>query len=911
MSAIEYSDLLFEISRRLDELNDRDRLLFMCRKNLATGSTDNIQNALSLFEKLEEQNDLGADRLEVIKRLLKSFKEWSLFGKVRKFESKRKKYNDLLEEIIRALDELNDVERLVAMCKGKISEESEGRIQDVRSLIKELENQNNLGYDRLDTLKGILTEIEKNDLIKEVEEFEEGRHQEYELERKEDEFERRKARAAAVVSSVGNKLIGVLNIKTVFKVVAGGITVVSTLEVLSRWSTFDQLVTAVNSCVLPAGTGLVQLTDGCVCLTVRAETLSALTTLWSLYQDGTLETRLYDFFVTDEVKERAGGEEVEMTVTIDEQEYEKACCELISEAQEAASSGDGERIRRNSDSAVHFGPKEEPPLLKLKHADTELKFHEQRIATIKREIAAQLSPEILEACSPEEIASFLKQHEKWKGREAGETDEGTDEPEISRLHKAKLMDPEKFAFVQKYLEDAQDTRSMTTEASDSGFATHPAASEIGTDEISETNKLRLKDLSGDVTQELIGRLYADEAAREKFYRFFGLKMQDRYPILKNIGQMFPDTTVNVLKECFEALQLYDLTELLEKVRPRSLRPALTPEQVENLQRTDDRPTKYHSDVAVLVINYIEEGDNVKKDNEEKIEVFFKALNPRNEVAITSMTFSQETRKIVQETARNKIEEDQLKDEERSIRYQLEIELPRQRERLEKKPEMQMEKEGKRRLRYIPSRGRKLTPSEIEQQELRLRRELDDCIEKRAKLREQIEKNIEKMKEQLKKAEKAILLAMVKWIHNQETFTCLVVFVISDWDQEYREFQTRLDELVVKKLSLIPDHPKLVVSPSWWKFIGKVPETLHVMYPDVERDFFISMIEIFSKRWQTLDLISMMQEIQRTSHGKVGHSSYSRRLPFITIQDNLSTRLRFQKKDENSSLKETSDIAADI
>ncbi len=82
---------------------------------------------------------------------------------------------------------------------------------------------------------------------------------------------------------------------------------------------------------------------------------------------------------------------------------------------EAASSGDGERIRRNSDSAVHFGPKEEPPLLKLKHADTELKFHEQRIATIKREIAAQLSPEILEACSPEEIASFLKQHEKWKG----------------------------------------------------------------------------------------------------------------------------------------------------------------------------------------------------------------------------------------------------------------------------------------------------------------------------------------------------------------------------------------------------------------------------------------------------------------------------------------------------------------
>ena len=192
MSAIEYSDLLFEISERLDELNVLRRLLFMCRGKLASGSEDNIQDALSLFKELEEQNKLGADRLEVMKELLKRFKEWSLFGKVRKFESKRKKYNDLLEPIVRALDELDDVERLVMMCRGRISEESEGQIQDVRSLFKELESQNNLGYDRLDILKGILNEVEKNNLVKQVEEFEERRNQEDELERKEDEFERKK-----------------------------------------------------------------------------------------------------------------------------------------------------------------------------------------------------------------------------------------------------------------------------------------------------------------------------------------------------------------------------------------------------------------------------------------------------------------------------------------------------------------------------------------------------------------------------------------------------------------------------------------------------------------------------------------------------------------------------------------------
>ena len=185
MSAIEYNNLLFEISQRLEELNVLDRLLFMCRGKLASRSEDNIPDMLSLFKELEEHNNLGTDRLEVIKGILKSFKEWSFFERVKEFERKRKKYNDLLERIIVALDELNELERLIGMCSGNISQESKGQIRDVRSLFKELENQNNLEYDRLDILKGILIEIEKNDLLREVEEFEERRNQE-------DEFERRK-----------------------------------------------------------------------------------------------------------------------------------------------------------------------------------------------------------------------------------------------------------------------------------------------------------------------------------------------------------------------------------------------------------------------------------------------------------------------------------------------------------------------------------------------------------------------------------------------------------------------------------------------------------------------------------------------------------------------------------------------
>ena len=185
MSAIEYSCLLYEISKKLDILCPIHRLLFACRKYLSSGSEGNIQDTLSLFTELEKQQNLEIDNVVVIKELLKGVREWPLFGKVKRFENKRKEYNTLLKEIIRVLDELNDLERLVSICRGKLSEESLGLIEDVRSLFKELKKQNILDLDRLDILKEILTETGKKDLLKKVEELEERRN-------KEDEFERKK-----------------------------------------------------------------------------------------------------------------------------------------------------------------------------------------------------------------------------------------------------------------------------------------------------------------------------------------------------------------------------------------------------------------------------------------------------------------------------------------------------------------------------------------------------------------------------------------------------------------------------------------------------------------------------------------------------------------------------------------------
>ena len=284
----------------------------------------------------------------------------------------------------------------------------------------------------------------------------------------------------------------------------------------------------------------------------------------------------------------------------------------------------------------------------------------------------------------------------------------------------------------------------------------------------ESNKLRLKDLGKDVTKEMIQRLGADEAAKEIFYQFFGLKIQDRYPSVRHIEELFPDTTVGVLKECFEALQLYDLAELLEKVKPRSLHPALPPEQVENLLRRDNRLTKYHSNVAVLVVKHIAESDVVERDFEEKIEAFFKGLNSRNEVAITSLTISQETREALRVMKQYKRKEDGVKMHAEEMRRQLEIE---QREHLERERQPSV---GRLPVVVIP-RDRSAVRIPRDRSALRIPRhrsarvmqeELNACMEEATKMGEQIENEIKRVKELEKETGEAVSKAMDKLIHDQ-------------------------------------------------------------------------------------------------------------------------------------------------
>jgi len=159
MSVIEYHNLKYEVSERIDWITKGRRLLYICKTFLPDGSESNIQNVLSLLDKLEKEKRLAIDSLALLKELLKQLDEWNLFEMVEKFENKRKEYKSFLEQCAGVLDECSQLKRLISLCEGKISHDSQGQIKDVSMLFRELEKQNNLGIELLEILKTMATEM--------------------------------------------------------------------------------------------------------------------------------------------------------------------------------------------------------------------------------------------------------------------------------------------------------------------------------------------------------------------------------------------------------------------------------------------------------------------------------------------------------------------------------------------------------------------------------------------------------------------------------------------------------------------------------------------------------------------------------------------------------------------------------
>ena len=117
---------------------------------------------------------------------------------------------------------------------------------------------------------------------------------------------------------------------------------------------------------------------------------------------------------------------------------------------------------------------------------------------------------------------------------------------------------------------------------------------------------------------------------------------------------------------------------------------------------------------------------------------------------------------------------------------------------------------------------------------------------------------------------------------------------------------RMRRWLSEKLTLIPNAKLVIVSGlERWKAEQLTRETFDIYYNFIGRELTMAtLLELLNKRWQTLDLVSVMQELQRTLiikktpqykliEGKSVRFSLSKD---VDIFDNLSCLPRLQKKE---------------
>lgn len=128
--------------------------------------------------------------------------------------------------------------------------------------------------------------------------------------------------------------------------------------------------------------------------------------------------------------------------------------------------------------------------------------------------------------------------------------------------------------------------------------------------------------------------------------------------------------------------------------------------------------------------------------------------------------------------------------------------------------------------------------------------------------------------------------------------------------EVRELLKRTHGCLREKFASIPN-TKLIISSNTWSSWGdgNIPqETLEVRLGESERDLILGLIvELLDNRWQTLDLISVFREVQRTVSIKKtfqhqhfnGRFFWSDSRTYFDIFENLPCLPKLQKTEQVS------------
>ena len=303
----------------------------------------------------------------------------------------------------------------------------------------------------------------------------------------------------------------------------------------------------------------------------------------------------------------------------------------------------------------------------------------------------------------------------------------------------------------------------------------------------------------ELTEELTSKLNRNKDVLNRFYRSFGLDPDLLHDELdrRNIGKIFPDTPVKLLKEVFEALKLYDFAEFLEKAtKPRTLRPALPLQEIEKLSSVSNRPPKVYSKAKVLIVDVCGACETSADNDVETAGSFFKAQNSRNEVITLKTDSYKELLADLDDLARRNREErsddSRAQAREAHLKNLLKNKFPdswiklKTRERFREfsnaryigeKFYLEQEAETSRQLmaRFNTNKDEQLLTL-FSKEEPVMRNELKELKERREQWRTErkplIERQIKEKEEELKKEtakfEMAILSVLDKWIELHPT-----------------------------------------------------------------------------------------------------------------------------------------------
>ena len=299
----------------------------------------------------------------------------------------------------------------------------------------------------------------------------------------------------------------------------------------------------------------------------------------------------------------------------------------------------------------------------------------------------------------------------------------------------------------------------------------------------------------ELTEELTSKLNRNKDVLNRFYRSFGLDPDLLHDELdrRNIGKIFPDTPVKLLKEVFEVLKLYDFAEFLEKAtKPRTLRPALPLKEIEKLSDVSNRPTKVYSKAKVLIVDVCEACETSADNDVETAGSFFKAQNSRNEVTTLKTDSFKELLEDLDGLARGKRKEEsddsRTQKRETHLKMLLKNKIPDSRIKLKAtkqfreireerdiRHEVYLERENEIRMQQIIHRFN-ITKDEqlltlFSKEEPAMRNELKELKEKREQwnterkplIEKQIKEKEEELKKETEKIERAVLTDVDKWI----------------------------------------------------------------------------------------------------------------------------------------------------